>query len=529
MKAKGDGLSREVTEKIVNELENAIGKDNVSVKEMDRLLYSHDLAPLPKEAGMAFKNVPDVVVRPSSVEEVSKVVSIAFRNGIAITPRGSSTWGLGGSMPVCGGMVIDLTSKLNKIYEIDEKNMSVKVGAGCTWKCVLDECDKKGLLVPSYPSSFPSATVGGWTSTGGIGVGGYKYGPAKQNILSMEVVASDGTIMQTGYDKISNNMSGYDLNQLFSGAEGTLGVVATVTLRVHPKGIIKPLAYDFKALKEMGAPIAEIVRHPSLKPLHIAWSDHNHFENQKRAGLHAPDVSNLFLVTLQGDKDFVALEEKLVDEIVAKNGGVKVATEIAEHEWEERCYEFRARKVGTGSIPAEVVVPIESWSDFVDECYEGFKKMKMEPGGIIGVIADRSTAMFMPYYFMDGESILGMTGFAYNFFMGDRAAEYGGRSLGLGVFFAYNLDKIHDRGSVELMRIIKTAMDPHDVMNPGHLVCGMTRFGINMGEQLMTLGGSIIQTAKKLLPTDSSFTSNKKRFSFDEMEERKQKTRNVKL
>jgi len=529
MKAKGDGLSREVTEKILIELEDAIGKDNVSVREMDRILYSHDLAPLPKEAGLAFKNIPDVVVTPSSVEAVSKVVAIAFRNGIAVTPRGASTWGLGGSMPVAGGIVVDLSSKMNKIIEIDEENMAVKVGAGCTWKYVLDECDKKGLLVPSYPSSFPSATVGGWTSTGGIGIGGYKYGPARQNILSLEVIASDGTMMQTGYDKISNNMSGYDLNQLFSGAEGTLGVVATVTLRVQPKGIIRPLAYDFKALKEMGGPISDITKHPSLKPLHIAWSDYLHFANQKKAGLHTPDVSNLFLVTLQGDKDFVALEEKIVDEIVAKYGGVKVDDPIAAHEWEERCYEFRARRVGTGSIPAEVVVPVGSWSEFVDECYDGFKEMKMEAGGVIGVIADRSTAMFMPYYFMDGESLLGMTGFAYNFYMGDRAAEYGGRSLGLGVFFAYNLHNIHDKGSVELMKTIKTALDPHDVMNPGHLVCGMTRFGINMGEQLMHIGGSVMQAAKKLLPADSSFASNKKRFTFDEMEERKNNTRNVKL
>lgn len=528
MKSKGDNLSREVSQKVIASLEEAIGKENVSTSEMDRILYSHDLAPLPKEAGLGFKNVPDVVVRPSSVKDVAKIVYIAYNSGIAITPRGASTWGLGGSMPTAGGILIDMSAKMNKIIAIDEVNMSVKVGAGCTWKNVLDECDKKGFLVPSYPSSFPSATVGGWASTGGIGVGGYKYGPAKQNILNMDVIASDGTMMETGYDIIANNMSGYDLNQLFSGAEGTLGVIATVTLRIHPKGIVKPLAYDFPNLKDMAGPINDITRHPSLKPLHMAWSDYLHFENQRKAGLHAPDVKNLFLVTLQGDKEFVDLETAKVDEIVAKYGGKKVADEIAEHEWEERCYEFRARRVGTGSIPAEVVVPNVSWGDFVDECYAGFDKMKMERGGIIGMIADRSTAMFMPYYFMDGEGLMGMTGFAYNFYMGERAAEYGGRSLGLGVFFASNLDGIHDKGSVEFMRMLKTALDPHDIMNPGHLVCGKTRFGINMTDKLMGVGSAVIQAAKKLMPADSSFASNKKRFHFDEMEEEKEHSREVK-
>lgn len=527
MKSKVDSLSREVTQKIIMSLEEAIGRENVSTSDMDRLLYNHDLAPLPKEAGIAFKNMPDVVVRPRSVAHISKIVSIAYENGVAITPRGSSTWGLGGSMPTCAGILMDI-SALNEIIEIDEVNMCVKVQAGCTWKNVLEACEKKGFLVPSYPSSFPSATIGGWVSTGGIGIGGYKYGPARQNILNMQVIVSDGSVIETGYDKIANNMSGYDLNQLFSGAEGTLGIVATVTLRIHPMGIIKPLAYDFNELKEMGGPIMDITKHPSLKPLHIAWSDYLHFENQRKAGLHAPDVKNLFLVTLQGDADFIALEEKVVDEIVAKYGGTRVDDAIAQHEWDERCYEFRARRVGTGSIPAEVVVTNENWSKFVDECYEGFKKMKMDQGGVIGMIADRSTAMFMPYYFMDGESLLGMTGFAYNFYMGDRALDYGGRSLGLGVFFASNLDVIHDENTVEFMRILKTCADPHDIVNPGHLVCGKTRFGINLSDSLMGFASTMLQSIKKLMPADGSFNANRKRFYFDDMEERKEHSREVK-
>ena len=525
---KEDKLSRALSQKVLNSLEDAIGKENVSSGEMERLLYSHDLAPLPKEAGMGFKNIPDVVVRPKSVKDVAKIVRIAYKSGVAITPRGASTWGLGGCMPIAAGIVMDLSSGLNEVMEIDEVNMVVKVGAGCTWNKAIEEVGKKGYIIPSYPSSFPAATVGGWISTGGIGVGGYKYGPARHNIMNMEVVAADGTVMQTGYDKIANNMSGYDLNQLFSGAEGTLGIIATVTLRIHPMGIIKPIAFDFDQLKDMAEPINEIVRHPSVKPYHMTWADHYHFENQRKAGVHAPDVKNLFVVTLQGSEDFVALEEKAVEEIVSKYGGRRVDDKIAEAEWGERCYEFRARKVGAGSIPAEVVVSVDNWGAFVDECYLGFKNMKMDAGGVIGQIADRSTALFMPYYFMDTESLLGMTGFAYNFYMGDVALTYGGRSLGLGVFFAFNLDVIHDKGSVEFMRMLKTAIDPHDIANPGHLVCGKTRFGINMSTKLMGIGGAVIKAAKKTLSVDSQFADSKKRFYFDVMEEHKDESREVK-
>lgn len=527
MKSNADNLSRKVTPEIIAKLEAIVGKDNVNTSEMDRMLYGHDLAPLPKEAGVAFNNMPDVIVRPSNVKQLSEIASLAFKSGVAVTPRGASTWGLGGSMPTEGGILIDMSSKMNKIHAIDKVNMTVKADAGCTWQNVLEACDKEGLFVGSTPSSFPSATLGGWISTGGIGIGGYKYGGARDSLMNLEVVLSDGTIINTGYDNVGNNMSGYNLNQLFAGAEGTLGFIGTVTLRVYPKGELRFLGYDFDHLKDMHEPIQKIVNHPSVKPLHIAWSDSLHFENQRKAGIHAPDVSNLFLVTLQGAPEFMDLEEKFVDEICAAAGGRKVSADIPVHEWEERCYEYRCRKAGVGSIPAEIVVEVQHWGEFVDECYEGYKTMKMEPGGIVGMISDRSTAMFMPYYFKDDEQLLGMTAFAYNFYMGDRAALYGGRSLGLGVFFASNLDVIRDAGSAALMRDIKTLMDPHDIVNPGHLVCGRTRFGINLSKNLMGVASKLMVGVKKLLPQDKIFQSNLGRFYYEQLEEEKMESLKV--
>ncbi len=516
---RAENLSRKVTSDFVSRLEEIVGRDNITTDEMDRMLYSHDLAPLPKESGIAFNNIPDVVVRPSTVGEISEIVRLAYGTGVAITPRGASTWGLGGSMPTAGGLLIDMSAKMNQIYELDTVNMCIKVGAGCTWKAAMEAAEDKGYIIGSYPSSFPSATVGGWVSTSGIGPGGYKYGSAAENILNMEVVLPDGTVVVTGYDKLSNNMSGYNLNKLFSGAEGTLGVIATVTLRIHPKGELRPLAYSFENLKDIGEPMNELVQHPSVKPIHIAWSDYLHFENQRKAGIDVPaEIKNLWLLTLQGDKEFVDLEEKYLDALVEKHGGVKMSAEIAAHEWSERCYEFRARKVGVGSIPAEVVVPIKNWADFVDECYEGFDVMKMEAGGIIGMIADRSTAMFMPYYFKDDETLLGMTAFAFNFYLGERATVYGGRNLGFGVFFAFNLELVRDKGSLELMRDLKTFMDPADVMNPGHLVTGKTRFGLSLNKRIMSLGSTMMQGAKKLLPRDSTFADNAERFRYTDMD-----------
>lgn len=523
---EGKNLKREVTPEFIEALKDIVGAANVNTEGMERLLYSKDMAPLPKLAGIAFKNMPDVVVRPSKVEEISKIMALAYKYGVPIVPRGNSSWGLGGCMPTAGGIVLDMSSKFNNIIEMDTERMTVKVGCGSTWKELLDACMKKGFLIGSMPSSFPSGTLGAWLATNGMGIGSYKYGSAKDNVLSMEVVLGDGTVLKTGNEKIGTYKEGYNLNQFFAGSEGTLAVFATVTFRMYPLGEIRPVAYEYNKLKDANGAIQKILANPSVKPLHIAWSDELHFINQKRAGLHAPDVKNLLLVTFQGDKKFVDLEEKTVDAIVAAEGGKKIADPaLAAHEWSERCYEFRARAAGVGEIPAEIIIPASKWGTFVDECYKGFEVMKMEAGGVIGVVVDRNTVLWMPYYFKDDESMLGMTAFSFNFYLGDRAATYGGRSTGFGVFFAWNMDNIHDPDTVMCMRRLKTAMDPHDVVNPGHVVCGMTRFGINMSNSLMGLGSGLLQTVKKLLPPNTTFSDNLKRFRFNTLEHRREADR----
>ncbi|MBR2255206.1 MAG: FAD-binding oxidoreductase, partial [Candidatus Methanomethylophilaceae archaeon] len=487
----------------------------------DKILYSHDMAPLPKEAGLAFKNLPEVVVRPTSVAQIAAVMAIAYKHGIPVTPRGNASWGLGGCMPTAGGIVLDMSSKMNRVLEINKDELYVKCEAGITWKRLLEACTKEGYIIGSYPSSFPSGTVGAWLSTNGVGVGSYKYGAARENVINSEIVIDDGSVVTTGFNGVGSYRALYNLNQFVSGAEGTLAMVGTVTFRIHPLGEYRYLAYEFDEMQAIDGPLQDTVHDASIKPLHISWSDTNHFENQRRAGLHAPDVKNIWNVTLQGDKDHNDMEEAAFDAIAENHGGRKVAGEIAEHEWAERCYEFRARAVGVGEIPAEVVIPTEYWGKFVDECYDGFKAMKMECGGIIGVMADRSTALYMPYYFKDDELLTGMLSFGFNFYMGDVAENYGGRSTGLGVFFAWNLDNIHNAPTVSLMREMKTVLDPHDVVNPGHVVCGSTRFGINLTKTIMGLGSTVMQVGKKLKPADKTFAMNKERFRYDELEHMK--------
>ncbi|MFP4170127.1 MAG: FAD-binding oxidoreductase [Methanomassiliicoccales archaeon] len=514
MEAVEDSI-QDVPAQVVKRLKAAVGEENVKTSKFERLLYSHDLAPLPKEVQLAFKNVPDVVVKPTSTEDVKNVVRIAKEAGIPVTPRGSATWGLGGAMSAFGGIMLDISGSMNKIERIDKDNLYVTAQAGATWKEVYDRCLEEGLLLGAYPSSFPSATLAGWISTAGIGVGGYKYGSAGHEIRNLEVVMPDGSVVETGFDALSDNGAGYNLNWLMVGAEGTLGIITKVTFRLEPgPEEMRPLAYDFPKLEDMGEPLMELTRSRSVHPLHILFYDGAHFEMLRKAGKDAPEVGSMLFLMLEGAKSMVDLEEENLDAIMEKHGGKKLSQEIAEHEWEERCYEFRAREIGLGHIPGEVVVATKDFSRFARDTFALMDEYKME-GGMTGMLQDRNTVMFMPYYFFDPENPLSMTSFSFNKKFADLSFEYGGRPLGLGIFFASNLGRIRGEAGAKLMKTIKNCVDPKDIMNPGTLLATVTRQKISIPSQLFNLGMNLMAAGKKMMPRDDAVKTKAKEYEIE--------------
>lgn len=489
---------------LARKLEAAIGKENVKTSKMERLLYSHDIAPLPKETQIAFKNVPDVVVRPRSTADVQKIVKIANAEGVPITPRGASSWGLGGSMPIFGGIVMDMTGGMSKILDIDVDNLCAVVEAGASYKQVYDACLEKGLLLGSYPSSFPSASLGGWIAKDGVGIGSYKYGGPGANLRSMEVVMPDGSIVETGFRDVADNSAGYNLNALMVGAEGTLGIITKVTVKLNPfGGVLKNVSYSFDKLEDIQQPLWDITR-SQVVPLHIAFSDGKHLEYLRKAGKHAPEVGMILNVAFDGTKEDVERQEAFVDAIVAKHGGKKMAPEVGVHEWDERCYEFRSREVGMGAIPGEVVVRLKDFKVVTQKCYDLLKEFKME-GAIIGIMCDRNTVMFMPYYYLDTDSLISLMSYAYNKKLSDASFEHGGRPLGFGAFFAANLQIIRGKEGTEQMKRIKNALDANEIMNPGKLLEMKTRFGIGISSKLFEIAMDAAGMGKKMLPRVEQF------------------------
>jgi glycolate oxidase len=484
-----DGLSEALV--------NLMGEENVALDMFRRLLYSHDLAPLPKFIDIPFEVIPEAVVRPRTAEDVQKLLEFGRKNRIPIIPRGGASWGFGGAVPNQGGIVVDL-SAMSEILEIDEDRGIALCESAVTWLELSEAAERKGLFLPTYPGSARIATIGGWTNTGGAGIGAYGAGTSIQLIENVQAVLGDGRILNTEVDGPSGR--GPDLNALISGSEGSLGIVTKVAIRLRPMPEeIRPLAYSFSKLPQIEKPLRRMALSQS-NPYNVSFFDGNYFEYVRLLGREAPEVNSLLSVTLAGSAKSNDAEEAMIDGIVSRSGGKKESKEVAEHEWEERAYEMRIRRLGPGGALGEVVIPVTRFSEMMKAAARISEDLKML-STLKGVVIDRNSVAFMPFYVADERypiASLASMGFVKQVL--DKAVELGGRGSGVGLWFAWNLDNLHGKLGADIMRSLKLTLDPDDILNPGKFIEMRTRYGFGIPGALMSAGLDILAMVKKVFP-----------------------------
>ena len=391
-------------EKHLQKLADIVGEDYFSAEGYMTNLYSHDIAALPGIVNDMIDVHAEAVAQPTTSEVVSNLLKYCKQNNIQVTPRGHGTSGYGGALPTEGGLVVEMT-RMNKIYNIDKASMTIEIGAGIIWGRLIEFLEDEGLAVPAYPSSAPSCTVGGWIAAGGSGIGSTKYGGIREQVVEMEVVLPDGTIIRTSEPEdalldeekpepfFKGDESFYweseeslhpkkESTSLFVDSNGALGIITKVVMKVIPLRSIKPLTISFPNKEQTIGAMQAILR--ITRPFYL------HFITDEFYGMlqevdKAPDTTGKWLVlcALEGTEDENNVNaDKIISAMTMFHGTIE-SEEISHHEWDERFYPLRMKRLGPSIAPSEVYVPLNKMIDFMDHCDKHFKGERMAMEGAV--------------------------------------------------------------------------------------------------------------------------------------------------
>jgi glycolate oxidase len=303
----------------IKDLIQIVGEKNVRTDLPERLCYSRDLS--------VHEAVPDVIVFAENAEDISKILSLANKEKIPVTPRGSGTSAVGGALAAKGGVLLDL-SRMNKILEIEKENGFVTVEPGVICN-VLNAALAPSHFFPPDPGSANLATLGGMVSTNASGNRAVKYGTTKNYVLGLEVVLADGRIIHTG-SVLGKTSSGYDLTQLFTNAEGTLGVITKIILKILPMPEYIAFAEArFSSSLDAGKAASEILTSGiALSSCEILDKVTIDVVN-KAMELNIPDdIGCLLFIEIDGNK-------KAVQESIEKINAICKANHGIENKWED--------------------------------------------------------------------------------------------------------------------------------------------------------------------------------------------------
>jgi len=444
---------------LVKEFISICGIDNISTNEMDIVAYTSDLASLPPLIKQVYKiKSPKYVVRPSTTEQVSKIIKLAVERNIPFTSRAGASSGSGAIIPIDGGIVLDLT-QMQKILKIDENLLQATVQPGITWAKFNFQLNKAGLMVGVHPSSSPSATVGGFISTGGYaGIGAPKYGAIAQQIQKLKVVFPTGEVLDV-YPPFTS---------LFTGAEGTLGVITEITMRLYPLSqSIFPLAFGFSDISSFISSLDTTLK-DEIRPYHVMVLDRHFLDVSKSLGMDVPKDELLVLFTLEGPESLIEVD--LANIRTSFPEGSELSKNIAKEGWERRfSAELFIKRAGPSLILIEIGAPLK----IVPQIYKTFQELGTEEKvkiGFCGILGHGATMLCMPFILTDerkGMDYLKVLSFSRKLI--SNAIKIGGVPYGIGLWGSPYLSFIYDQEHLKVLSAIKKSFDPKNLCNPGKI------------------------------------------------------------
>ena len=453
----------------------------VSISDFEVSYYQRDLAYVPPiMTKPLFNTKPDIVALPNSEEDLREFVNYAVKEKMPMIPRAGATTAYMNTVPVKGGMVIDLT-RMNGIVDIDEENLMVEVWCGTPWLRLDRELNRKGFSLCSYPSSGVSATVGGWLNTEGYGVGSMRYG------CFHDLIDSAHIYLPTGQEIDSSANSEYPL-QWFVGKEGTLGIASRIKFRIRRKPEQEMhVALEIDSITTLNKIVAYLGAQ-EVVPDNIHIADQDCLLFQKQLGYEVPDISAFMLtITYQGNEQEIEQAQRDVNQIIADTAAKKMAPDIAQEEWDERLYALKIKRGGPSMLAAEVVLKLQNLQPF----YQEIKKMKQRTAIYAHMMNHEYANVMVQYYADESKSLEYLFQMAKTKRIYDAAIKHGGRPYGTGIWNSVYNKRVHSAQTLTERMTIKQKLDPDGIMNPGKYyappaLLNPTMFGLASGVANLT-------------------------------------------
>jgi glycolate oxidase len=440
----------------------SIFKERAFFDPEDLICYSRDAVP-------CLEGMPDAVVQPKNKREIKELVKKAQEEGWNLIPRGRGTGTFGGAVPTEGGILVDFV-RMNAIEEINAGRHCLRVQPGCCIKTIENELKKKGLKLPVVPWSSPGASIGGFVATNGVGLGSYKYGRIKQQILDLTMITGKGDELSLG--SATEYTPGYNLCELFVGSEGTFGFIINILLTCINHTNHTVVSGFFKSFEDTLSCVADIAA-TEVTPYTMIYDDATTFNFVREVALGNREATidpamrntgGYLLLAFEewGDKDMNTLST-----IFSQYNGRLNVGGISEGLW-NNLSSFLPKVYRIGMISFEdTFVPVDCVYDVVQECWEKADELsvRMFMGGYV---ASRRTLVLFPGMVVDErdtkevervkkakDEIIKIT------------LNHGGGISALGSDKINYLDVYPERK--EIMQHIKDVFDPYHIMNRGKL------------------------------------------------------------
>lgn len=455
---------------ILAKLETIVGVANVLTDVEKMQPYAHDEVTDP-----AFHHLPEAVVFAETTEQVAAVVALANAEHFPVVPRGAGTGLVCGAVTVYGGIVLSL-EKMNRILEINEEAMYAVVEPGVRTSDLQAAVEEKGLFYAGDPCSGDSCFIGGNIATNAGGNRAVKYGTTRHQVYEIEVVNPTGKIVTLGA-RLKKQTTGYCMDQLIIGSEGTLGIITKATLKLLPKpeNVMDLLAVFDDPAAAIGT-VNKIIK-GGITPTCVEYMDNITIKSVERylgTKLQGSDTGNYLIVEVEGiNEDDLDEKAMKMDEICSENGASDVL--VADHDkiWESRkAFAEAVRAESLIVCKEDVVVPVDREPELFAEILRLAEKYQLVTriaahagdGNIHLNILKQPQEDHEEWYARVEANQQEIYKFIY---------ELGGRlsgEHGIGYKRKELMAEFTNPDELEMMKAIKRALDPNNILNPGKIL-----------------------------------------------------------